>query len=96
MEAEVFRSALAAVPSAVRPAGVDRFFANGRLTVYPSRAADREAVLAHIAGRLMTPGRTVTETEVTVPADPSGTTCVEVLLVRENGQSSDAVRGCAP
>ena len=36
------------------------------------------------------------ETEVTVPADPSGTTCVEVLLVRENGQSSDAVRGCAP
>ncbi|MFB8146096.1 protein kinase [Microbacterium sp. NPDC056003] len=38
----------------------------------------------------------VTDTEVTVPADPSGTTCVEVLLVRENGQSSDAVRGCAP
>jgi serine/threonine protein kinase len=38
----------------------------------------------------------VTETEVTVAADPSGTTCVEVLLVRENGQSSDAVRGCAP
>lgn len=65
VEAEVFRSALAAVPSAVRPVGVDRFFANGRLTVYPSRAADREAVLARIAERLMTPGRTVTETEVT-------------------------------
>jgi serine/threonine protein kinase len=38
----------------------------------------------------------IAETEATVPADPSGTTCVEVLLVRENGQSSDAVRGCAP
>lgn len=38
----------------------------------------------------------ITETEVTVPADASGTTCVEVLLVRQNGQSSDPVRGCAP
>ena len=38
----------------------------------------------------------ITETEVTVPPDASGTTCVEVLLVRENGQSSDPVRGCAP
>jgi hypothetical protein len=38
----------------------------------------------------------VDDTRATVPADPSGTTCVEVLLVRENGQSSDAVRGCAP
>lgn len=38
----------------------------------------------------------ITETEVTVPLDASGTTCVEVLLVRANGQSSDPVRGCAP
>nr|WP_211160616.1 serine/threonine-protein kinase [Microbacterium sp. MF43] len=38
----------------------------------------------------------ITETEVTVPLDASGTTCVEVLLVRQNGQSSDPVRGCAP
>ncbi|MHC3000573.1 serine/threonine-protein kinase [Microbacterium sp. HJ5] len=38
----------------------------------------------------------VEATEATVAADPSGTTCVEVLLVRENGQSSDPVRGCAP
>lgn len=38
----------------------------------------------------------VPDTEVVVPADASGTTCVEVLLVRENGQSSDPVRGCAP
>ena len=34
--------------------------------------------------------------EVTVAADPSGTTCVDVILVRENGQSSDPVRGCVP
>lgn len=39
---------------------------------------------------------TVTETEVTVPADPSGTTCIEVLLRRDNGQSSDPVKVCTP
>ena len=38
----------------------------------------------------------VEATEATVPADPSGTTCVEVLIVRENGQSSDPVSGCTP
>ncbi|MGA7147345.1 MAG: serine/threonine protein kinase, partial [Microbacterium sp.] len=38
----------------------------------------------------------VTGLETTVPADPSGTTCVEVMLVRENGQSSDPVSGCTP
>ncbi len=38
----------------------------------------------------------ITATEATVPADASGTTCVEVVIVRENGQSSDPVRGCAP
>ncbi|WP_127473777.1 serine/threonine-protein kinase [Microbacterium sulfonylureivorans] len=38
----------------------------------------------------------ITATEATVPADPSGTTCIDVLLVRENGQSSDPVRGCVP
>ncbi|MDY0907940.1 serine/threonine-protein kinase [Microbacterium sp. CFBP9034] len=34
--------------------------------------------------------------EITVPADPSGKTCVQVLLVRENGQSSEPVTGCTP
>lgn len=34
--------------------------------------------------------------EFTVPADPSGTTCVEVMLVRENGQASEPVTGCVP
>lgn len=38
----------------------------------------------------------VGEPTVTVPADPSGTTCIEVLLVRANGSASDPVRGCVP
>ncbi|QLD11694.1 serine/threonine-protein kinase [Microbacterium oleivorans] len=33
---------------------------------------------------------------VTVPADPSGRTCIEVELVRSNGGAGDAVRGCTP
>jgi hypothetical protein len=39
----------------------------------------------------------VRQAEVTVPADPSGTTCIDVVTVRANGQSSDPpVRGCTP
>jgi len=38
----------------------------------------------------------VTEPTVTVPADPSGTTCIEVMVVRANGQSSDPAKGCVP
>ncbi len=35
--------------------------------------------------------------EVTVPADASGTTCIDVITVRANGQSSDPpTRGCTP
>ncbi|GAB3603080.1 serine/threonine-protein kinase [Microbacterium aureliae] len=40
--------------------------------------------------------RPVAETTVTVPADPSGTTCIEVRTVRDGGQASDPVRGCTP
>ena len=37
------------------------------------------------------------ETGVTVPADASGTTCIDVVTVRANGQSSDPpARGCTP
>jgi hypothetical protein len=64
-EPDVFRVALAAAPSAARPTGVERFFTEGRLTVFPSRAADREAVLSHIADRLIARDETVTEAEVT-------------------------------
>lgn len=38
----------------------------------------------------------VTEPTVTVPADASGTTCIEVMVVRTNGQSSDPAKGCVP
>ena len=35
------------------------------------------------------------QTDVTVPADASGTTCIDVVTVRANGQSSDPpARGC--
>lgn len=34
--------------------------------------------------------------EHTVPADPSGTTCLEVMLVREGGQASEPVTACVP
>jgi serine/threonine protein kinase len=37
--------------------------------------------------------------EMTVPADPSGTTCIDVLLVRHNGKQhdpDDPTRGCFP
>jgi hypothetical protein len=38
----------------------------------------------------------VTETTVTVPADSSGRTCIEVLTRRANGQASQPATACAP
>nr|WP_205835348.1 serine/threonine-protein kinase [Microbacterium sp. CFH 90308] len=38
----------------------------------------------------------ITETEIVVPADPGGQTCIDLVLVRSQGQSSDTVRGCTP
>jgi hypothetical protein len=38
----------------------------------------------------------IAETTVTVPADPSGTTCIEVLTRRANGQASEPAAACAP
>ncbi|WP_336648265.1 serine/threonine-protein kinase [Microbacterium sp. MMO-10] len=32
--------------------------------------------------------------EITVPAQPGGTTCIDVVLRRENGSGSSTVRGC--
>ncbi|MCJ1707478.1 DUF2087 domain-containing protein [Microbacterium sp. VKM Ac-2923] len=62
---EVFRAALTATPAAPRPSGVERFFTEGRLSTYPSREADRQAVLAQVASHLLTPGESVTEAEIT-------------------------------
>ncbi|SBS73102.1 serine/threonine-protein kinase [uncultured Microbacterium sp.] len=36
------------------------------------------------------------ETTVTLPADPSGKTCIAVQLVRANGTTGDETRKCAP
>lgn len=38
----------------------------------------------------------VTTTETTVAADPSGRTCIEVTLVRDDGRPSQPTRGCTP
>lgn len=64
-ESQIFRAALAAAPAEAQPTGVARFFTDGRLSTYPSRAADRREVLAHIATRLVNPDEVVTEAEVT-------------------------------
>lgn len=36
------------------------------------------------------------ETQVRVPVDASGTTCIAVQLIRDNGRGGDEVRGCTP
>lgn len=38
----------------------------------------------------------ITDTTVTVPADASGSTCIEVLTRRANGQASQPATACAP
>lgn len=40
--------------------------------------------------------QSVNGTSVTLPADPSGRTCIAVQLVRAGGTSGDETRGCAP
>ncbi len=38
----------------------------------------------------------IEDTQYVLPPDPSGTTCVEVTLVRGNGRQSEPVTGCTP
>ena len=38
----------------------------------------------------------VDEPQITVPAQPGGKTCIDVMLRRENGSASSTVRGCTP
>ncbi|SFI60000.1 MULTISPECIES: serine/threonine-protein kinase [Microbacterium] len=40
--------------------------------------------------------QSTSETTVTLPADPSGRTCIAVQLVRANGTTGDETRKCAP
>ncbi len=58
---EVFARALAAAPTPERPAGVERFFSGGRLSVYPARQYDRAAVLALIAHRVIAVDESIDE-----------------------------------
>ena len=60
----VFAQALASAGSPPRREGVDRFLEGGRLVGMPARAADRRAVLEHLATRLLTPDETITEVEI--------------------------------
>ncbi|KZE41661.1 DUF2087 domain-containing protein [Microbacterium sp. T32] len=62
--ATVFTDALAAAPRPARPTGADRFFTDGRLTDYPSRAGDRREVLATVASRILAEGERLTEPEI--------------------------------
>ncbi len=41
-------------------------------------------------------GQRVDTPTVTVPADPGGRTCIEVQLIRSNGGTGEAARGCTP
>lgn len=60
----IFTDALAAAPRPARPTGVDRFFTDGRLTDYPSRAGDRREVLATVVSRILAEGERLTEPEI--------------------------------
>ncbi|WP_051388670.1 DUF2087 domain-containing protein [Arthrobacter sp. 35W] len=59
----VFADALAA-GSTPRPEGVDKHFDAGMLTHLPAAAAAREAVLAHLAQRLLPTSEVLSEKEV--------------------------------
>ncbi|MBN9211964.1 MAG: hypothetical protein BGO45_09565 [Microbacterium sp. 71-36] len=64
VSATVFADALAAAPRPARATGVDRFFTEGRLTGYPSRAGDRREVLAAVASRILVDDERLTEREI--------------------------------
>jgi len=61
---DVFTRALTAAGGPARAEGIDRFFAHGRLTSYPSRADDRHALLVHLASRVLDPGETIAEKDI--------------------------------
>ncbi|WP_193752646.1 DUF2087 domain-containing protein [Microbacterium testaceum] len=47
-----------------RREGVDRFLEDGRVVGMPARATDRQALLEHLATRVLAPGDTVSEAEI--------------------------------
>lgn len=61
---DVFARALASAGAPARREGVDRFLQDGRLIGMPARAADRRAVLEHLAVRVVSDDETVSEAEI--------------------------------
>jgi hypothetical protein len=71
LDAAVFADALAATTAAAgrpeRRTGIDRFLtAEGRIAVYPAKAAERAALLAAIGARVLDADEVVGEREITV------------------------------
>ncbi|MEW1811210.1 DUF2087 domain-containing protein [Pseudarthrobacter phenanthrenivorans] len=60
----VFRDLLAQQPRRQPRTGLDRFLRLGRIEQYPANAAERRALLARIAGEVMSPGERLTERQV--------------------------------
>jgi hypothetical protein len=68
---DVFRRLLAAAPRPQRPRGVERFLdGSGRITSYPSGAAERAELLALIAGRALAAGEVLSEKELNERLEP--------------------------
>ena len=63
---DAFGRALASAGTPARRKGVDRFLEGGRLVGMPARAADRRAVLEHLAARVLSDDETVSEAEINV------------------------------
>ena len=63
VEGGLFQQILAASAPAT-PKGVDRFFRDGRIEGLPRTGADRDALLSHLAARLLPTDAEVTEPEV--------------------------------
>ncbi|KTS65365.1 hypothetical protein NS206_04630 [Microbacterium testaceum] len=61
---DVFARALASASGPARREGVDRFLEDGRVVGMPARATDRQALLEHLATRVLAPGDTVSEAEI--------------------------------
>ena len=60
----VLGSLLAQQPRRQPRTGLDRFLRLGRIEQYPANAAERRALLARIAGEVMSPGERLTERQV--------------------------------
>lgn len=63
--ADRFADALRDAPHRPRPTGIDRFLdAHGRIARFPSAAADRSALLEHVAGAVLASSETVDEAQL--------------------------------